>query len=100
MNHEDSEFEASDSEAINNADNENQEGFGDDFDEFEAGATDEDFGDFNDEEFEKPPSPKTHRIEPASSDQALISPFVSRFVVRIDVHLVLQAFVALLCKPS
>lgn len=99
MNPEDPEGEASDSEVITNADNENEEGFGEDFDDFEAGATDEDFGDFN-EEFEKPPSPKRHGIEPTSSDQAPISPFVSRFVMRIDVHLVPQAFVALFCKPS
>lgn len=99
MNYEDSEGEAPDSDVNTDADNEIEEGFGEDFDDFEAGAVDEDFGDFN-EEFEKPPSPKTHRIEPASSDQAPISPFVSRFVIRIAVHLLPQVFVVLFAKPS
>lgn len=40
------------------------DGFGDDFDEFEAGAEAEDFGDFNDG-FEQPsPGPRPQRPEP------------------------------------
>lgn len=99
MNDEDPEDETPYSDVNTNTDNDIEEGFGDDFDDFEAGAADEDFGDFN-EEFEKPSSPVKHGIEPAISDQAPISPFVSRFVIRIDAHLLPQAFVVLFCKPS
>lgn len=74
MNDEDPEDETPYSDVNTNTDNDIEEGFGDDFDDFEAGAADEDFGDFN-EEFEKPSSPVKHGIEPAISDQAPISPF-------------------------
>lgn len=99
MNDESTEGEAPDSDVSTDADNEIEERFAEDFDDFEAGAVDEDFGDFN-EEFEKPPSPKKHGMEPASTDQAPISPFVSRFAIRIDVHLWPQVFVVLFRKPS
>ncbi len=52
------------------------DGLGDEFDDFEAGALDEDFGDFDDgEESERiePEVPSTHSL------LALESPFVSRF---------------------
>lgn len=58
------------------------EGFGDDFDEFEAGTENEDFGDF-DEGFEQPPTSDDEPAEtdpPAPAVQSLppsTSPFVS-----------------------
>lgn len=99
MDDEDPEGEGLESDVNTNADNEIEEGIGEDFDDFEAGAVDEDFGDFN-EEFEKPPSSKQRTNEPASSDQAPISPFVSMFVIRIELHLSPQVSAALLCKSS
>lgn len=72
-----------DADAI--ADDEFEEGAGDDFDDFEAGAIDEDFGDF-DEDFQQPPSPTNSDPEQASSDTAHVSyksPFVSRFTTKL-----------------
>lgn len=85
MNNENSEEEPLETIAGTIGDNESEEGFGDDFDDFEAGAVDEDFGDF-DEGFEEPSSPQKHKPDPASSDQvhvSSISPFVSRSNHRI-----------------
>lgn len=61
------------------------EGVGDDFDEFEVGAINDDFGDF-DEEFQQPPSPTNPDPERASSDAvhfSYTSPFVSRFITKL-----------------
>lgn len=72
-----------DADAI--ADDEFEEGVGDDFDDFEAGAIDDDFGDF-DEEFQQPPSPTKPDPERASSDAVHVSytsPFVSRFIIKL-----------------
>lgn len=93
MNDEDPEDESAGSNVTTNSENEIEEGFGDDFDDFEAGAVDEDFGDFN-EEFEK------RGVEPPKSDQVPVSPFVSRFAIRLDVHLLPQFLVFLFCTLS
>ena len=72
-----------DADAI--ADDEFEEGAGDDFDDFEAGAIDDDFGDF-DEDFQQPLSPTNPDPEQASSDAAHVSytsPFVSRFTMKL-----------------
>lgn len=72
-----------DADAI--ADDEFEEGAGDDFDDFEAGAIDDDFGDF-DEDFQQPASPTNPDPEQASSDAAHVSytsPFVSN---KTDAH--------------
>ncbi|MCJ1469566.1 hypothetical protein MMC07_008200 [Pseudocyphellaria aurata] len=74
MHVEDPEVEDPKSDVSIDADHEFEEGVGEDFDDFEAGAVDEDFGEFN-EEFEMPPSPKQHGVAHASSDQAPVSPF-------------------------
>ena len=64
------------------------EDFGDDFDDFEAGAGDEDFGDF-DEGFEQPSTTNEEPVETVSSipsAQSLppsVSPFVSKTFVTI-----------------
>lgn len=72
-----------DADAI--ADEELEAGAGDDFDDFEASAIDDDFGDF-DEEFQQPPSPTIPDPEEASSNSAHVSsasPFVSRFIIKL-----------------
>lgn len=72
-----------DADAI--ADDEFEEGAGDDFDDFESGAIDDDFGDF-DEDFQQPLSPTNPDPEQASSDAAHVSytsPFVSRFTMKL-----------------
>lgn len=72
-----------DADAI--ADDEFEEGAGDDFDDFEVGAIDDDFGDF-DEDFQQRPSPTNPDPEQASSDAAHVSytsPFVSRFTIKL-----------------
>ena len=66
------------------------EGFGDDFDDFEAGAGDEDFGDF-DEGFEQPsitneePVETVPSISSAQSLPPLASPFVSETLLTIKI---------------
>ena len=90
---------------MNNEDSEDdeiEEGSGDDFDDFEAGAVDEDFGDFG-EGFQESLSPQMHKSEPTSSDQAhvsSISPFVSRSVAGTYAHILGQFLVALARKHS
>lgn len=77
-----SDHSGADADAI--VDDEFEEGVGDDFDAFEAGAIDDDFGDF-DEEFQQLPSPTNPDPERASSDAAHVSytsPFVSRFIIK------------------
>ena len=61
-----------------NADLEAGDGFGDDFDDFEAGAGDDDFGDF-DEGFQQPsgPSAAEKQTSPQPSAPSPVSPFVS-----------------------
>ena len=69
--------------ASNDTEADGGEGFGEDFDEFEAGAENEDFGDF-DEGFEQPPltdeePPKTDPPPPSVlSLPPSTSPFVSK----------------------
>lgn len=70
-----------------NADKETEEGVGEDFDDFEAGA-DDDFGDF-DEEFPQPPYHEKHESLQPSTDPlyvSYVSPFVSRSAIRINTH--------------
>lgn len=72
-----------DADAI--ADDGFEEGAGDDFDDFEAGAIDDDFGDF-DRDFQQPPSTTNPDPEQASSDATNVSytsPFVSRFTIKL-----------------
>lgn len=72
-----------DADAI--ADDGFEEGAGDDFDDFEAGAIDDDFGDF-DGDFQQPPSTTNPDPEQASSDATHVSytsPFVSRFTIKL-----------------
>lgn len=72
-----------DADAI--ADDEFEEGVGDDFDDFEAGAIDDGFDDF-DEEFQQPLSPTNPDPERASSDAVHVSytsPFVSSFIIKL-----------------
>lgn len=81
------EAESDDSGADANAiaDDGFEKGVRDDFDDFEAGDTDDDFGDF-DEEFQQPPSPTNPNPERASSDAVHVSytsPFVSRFIIKL-----------------
>lgn len=51
------------------------DGFGDDFDEFEAGAVDEDFGDFDEEEYEPEP------VEPPATSIQPLPPVESPFPI-------------------
>lgn len=53
------------------SDEEADEALGDDFDDFEAGAADEDFGDFDE------PAPEPPKPEPPPVSK---SPFVSRYI--------------------
>ena len=74
--------------AIREEESELNEGFGDDFDDFEAGAGDDDFGDF-DEGFQQPSEPE---VEPKGVEQTRPpaptpeSPFVSSYTL-IDLRL-------------
>jgi len=63
---------------------EDNDGFGDDFDDFEAGAGDDDFGDF-DAGFEQTPEP-SEPIAPKSSAPAPESPFVSSIIHAIYIQ--------------
>jgi len=80
MTYEDHEDETAEEKQDTNTDeeSENDDGFGDDFDEFEAGAGDDDFGDF-DEGFEQPHEPP-ETIPPKPSAPAPESPFVSSII--------------------
>jgi len=71
---------------------ENDDGFGDDFDDFEAGAGDDDFGDFDDG-FEQPPEP-SESIPPKPSAPAPESPFVSS-----NVHTYIQTTTTTTSQP-
>lgn len=69
-----------------------EEDFGEDFDDFEAGAIDEDFGEFN-ENFQEPSIPGDN--EPGLQEAGMsssgqfssTSPFVSRSTGQIRIHL-------------
>lgn len=80
---EDESIESKHDEAGNDTEADADEGFGDDFDEFEASAANDDFGDF-DEGFEQPSISDEEPAEmdpPAPSVQSLppwTSPFVSK----------------------
>lgn len=100
MNNQDSEDESHEPNTSTNEDDEIKEGFGDDFDDFEAGAVDEDFGDFG-EGFQEDPSSQKHESEPAGSDHVQvtsISPFVSRSIVESRAHILQQVISALVCE--
>ncbi len=87
MDYEDSEAESVESkqdEANNDTVADAGDGFGDDFDDFEASAENEDFGDF-DEGFEQPPTTDEGTAEtdpPAPSAQSL-PPSTSLFVSKL-----------------
>ena len=71
-----------------------EEGFGDDFDDFEAGAGDEDFGDF-DEGFEQSPEPQTvqeSREPPKTPAPIPESPFVSSYILTVHISLPTKPF--------
>lgn len=94
MDYEESEDEIAESqhdEAGNFTVTEGVEGFGDDFEDFEAGAEDEDFGDF-DEGFEQPREIDEESAETgpfAPSSQSLppsTSPFVS--IITLTIRLI------------
>ena len=55
-----------------------EEGFGDDFDDFEAGAEGQDFGEFDDG-FQEPEEPLVEAEKLAQPDPSSLSHFVSRF---------------------
>ena len=69
--------------ASENAEADGGEGFGEDFDEFEAGAENEEFGDF-DEGFEQPALPDEESLETDQPPPSVVSlpsstcPFVSK----------------------
>jgi len=76
----------------NDAERDGDKGFGDDFDDFEASAEDEDFGDF-DEGFQQSPAfeeAPSARAEPSPPPiQSLPpqeSPFVSKPITAVDSH--------------
>ena len=74
-----------------------EEGFGDDFDDFEAGAGDEDFGDF-DEGFEQSPEPQTvqESWEPPKTPAPIPeSPFVSSYILAVHISLPNKPFISL-----
>lgn len=76
----------------------NVNAFGEDFDDFEEGALEDDFGDFN-EEFQQPPSPKKQESKPADSDGALpsyISPFVSKSITNRKPYTLCRLIIALM----
>ena len=96
MDYEESEDDSVEMEtenASNNTEVDGGEGFGEDFDEFEAGAENEEFGDF-DEGFEQPPltdeeSPETDppppsvvSLPPPTSPFVSTIPLILRLVVR------------------
>ena len=62
-----------------------EEGFGDDFDDFEAGAEGEDFGEFDDgfQEPEESPVEAEKQVQP---DPSSLSPFVSSFSIVNTIH--------------
>ena len=62
-------------------DKEVEEGFGDDFDDFEAGAEGEDFGEFDDG-FQEPEEPHGKAEQHVQPDPSSLSPFVSRFNIK------------------
>lgn len=93
MGDEDSEDESNDPDVGPNSDIEvdAKEDFGEDFDDFEAGAMDEEFGDF-DEGFQDPPPSKGHAPEAQKSANfdptpSSAFPFVSRSVVYLKFRL-------------
>ena len=90
---EDESVESKQDDAGNGTEADAGEGFGDDFDDFEAGAENEDFGDF-DEGFEQPPVLDEEPAEtdtPAPSGQSLPPP-TSHFVSKT--HLTIKLVVA------
>ena len=93
MSHEtsvDESVESEHDEAGTDTDENADEGFGDDFDDFEAGAEDEAFGEF-DEGFEETPRVDEKTVPPTHSGQSLpllTSPFVS------EIPLIIRLFIA------
>jgi len=67
------------------SDEEAEAGFGDDFDDFEAGAEGEDFGEFNDG-FQEPEESQMEAEKNVQPDPSSISRFVSRFSVENSCH--------------
>ena len=62
-----------------------EEGFGDDFDDFEAGAEGDDFGEF-DEGFRESGEPQRETAKHVEPDPPSPSPFVSRFIIKNPSH--------------
>lgn len=82
------------SEEVHNEFTDNDKGFGDDFDDFEVGAADEDFGDFDEGEEPEPvvaAAPSIQSLPPTES------PFVS-YLPRNSATI--QIFDPTICKPN
>lgn len=63
---------------------ENDQGLGDDFDDFEAGTIDEDFGDFDDGDApELEPEPEPEPVEPAVPSLPSLPPIESHLVSQV-----------------
>ena len=100
MNYDDSEDESAQSDTGEDPDTVevgDEEGFGEDFDNFEAGGEDEDFGDF-DEGFEQASVPEEPpgRSEPPSPPVQTLPPSISPFVSVLNTF-TLTAFSCSLC---